>query len=165
MFRTTGKTGTCMLMQPTSPTTEPRNVLIVVTTDVEPGESSIPKLEGANVRVVAPLTQLSRLQWLANDEDAERVAAGLRADHIANQVTADADTVASDTDDVILAIKDALQEFAADEILIVTSPDADKSWLEEGASLKAVAAFNLPVARVVVDTSGKAGDSTPATTQ
>ncbi len=118
-----------MLMQPTSPTTEPRNVLIVVTTDVEPGESSIPKLEGANVRVVAPLTQLSRLQWLANDEDAERVAAGLRADHIANQVTADADTVASDTDDVILAIKDALQEFAADEILIVTSPDADKSWL------------------------------------
>ena len=95
-----------MLMQPTSPTTEPRKVLIVVTTDVEPGEGSIPKLEGANVRVVAPLTQLSRLQW----------------------------------------------------------PDADKSWLEEGASLKAVAAFNLPVARVVVDTSGKAGDSTPATT-
>ena len=39
-----------------------------------------------------------------------------------------------------------------------------ESWLEEGASLKAVAAFNLPVARVVVDTSGKAGDSTPATT-
>ncbi len=154
-----------MLMQPRSPTAKPRNVLIVVTTDVEPGESSIPKLEGATVRVIAPLAQLSRLQWLANDEDGERVAAALRADRVANKVTAEADTVASDTDDVMLAIKDALQEFAADEILIVTSQDGDKSWLEEGASLKAVAAFNLPVARVVVDASGKASDSAPATAQ
>lgn len=137
-------------MQPTAPTTTPRNILIVVTTDVAPHENSIPKLEGANVRVVAPLAQLSRLQWLANDEDGERVAAAQRADLVANQVTAAADTVASDTDDVILAIKDALQEFAADEILIVTSPDGEKNWLEEGASLKAVAAFALPVSRVVV---------------
>ena len=152
-------------MQPTSPATTPRNVLIVVTTDVEPDESSIPKLDGANVRVVAPLAQLSRLQWLANDEDRERVAAAQRADRVANQVTAAADTVASDTDDVILAIKDALQEFAADEILIVTSPDGHKSWLEEGGSLQAIAAFNLPVSRVVVGVHGKAGESEPATEQ
>ena len=150
-------------MQPRPRTTGSRNVLVVVTTDVEPDESSIPKLEGANVRVVAPLAQLSRLQWLANDEDGERVAAAVRADRVANKVTAEADTVASGTDDVILAIKDALQEFAADEILIVTSRDGDESWLEEGAASQAVAAFDLPVARVVVAASGKAGDTDPGT--
>ena len=57
------------------------------------------------------------------------------------------------------------QEFAADEILIVTSPDGDRSWLEEGASLKAVAAFGLPVSRVVVTARGTADASDTATEQ
>jgi hypothetical protein len=130
----------------------------VVTTDVEPGESALPNLEGATVRVVAPLTQLSHLQWLANDEDGERVAAARRADRVASEVASDADTVASDTDDVMLAITDALYEFEADEIVIVTAPDGDESWLEEGAASIAIAAFDLPVARVVVNASGNTGD-------
>ena len=128
------------------------NVLIVLTTDVERESLDLTDLENARVRVIAPLTQLSRLQWLANDDDAERQAAARRANRVAGEVEAEAETapVVSSADDVVLAIEDALGEFDADEIVIVTSPHGDASWLEEGAAWKAVVAFDVPVERVVV---------------
>jgi hypothetical protein len=126
------------------------NVLVVLTTDVEPESLDLPDLEEARVRVIAPLTQLSRLQWLANDDDDERGAAARRADRVAGEVNAETARVVSTADDVVLAIEDALGEFDADEIVIVTSPDGDASWLEEGTAWKAVVAFDVPVERVVV---------------
>ncbi len=126
------------------------NILVVLTTDVEPDELDLPDLDDSRVRVIAPLTQLSRLQWLANDDDAEREAAVSRAESVADEVEAEIAPVVSTADDMVLAIEDALREFDADEIVIVTSPDSDASWLEEGAAWKAVVALDRPVERVVV---------------
>jgi hypothetical protein len=41
------------------------------------------------------------------------------------------DSSAGDSDP-LLAAEDALREFAADELVIVTHPDEEASWLEEG---------------------------------
>jgi hypothetical protein len=55
----------------------------------------------------------------------------------------------------VKAIEDALREFTADEVLIVTRPDGDASWLEEGSGETAQSQFSLPdtLLRVTKDVS------------
>ena len=52
------------------------------------------------------------------------------------------------------AIEDTLREFPADEVLIVTRPDDDASWLEQGSGETAQSRFRLPVSFVTVAEDG-----------
>lgn len=70
--------------------------------------------------------------------------------------------------DPILAIEDALREFSAQEILIVTRPAEDAAWLEEDLFDRARERFSQPMAHFVLDTTtdevideerAKAGDT------
>jgi len=54
----------------------------------------------------------------------------------------------------VKAIEDALREFPADEVLIVTRPDDDASWLEQGSGETAQSRFRLPVNVVTVAEDG-----------
>jgi len=56
--------------------------------------------------------------------------------------------------DPVKAIEDALREFPAEEVLIVTRPDDDASWLEEGSGQTAQSRFGLPVTLVTVTEDG-----------
>jgi hypothetical protein len=60
--------------------------------------------------------------------------------------------VESTTGDVdpLLAIEDALREFPADEIVVVTRPEEDASWLESGSGEEAKERFPVPVTHLVV---------------
>jgi hypothetical protein len=53
--------------------------------------------------------------------------------------------------DPILAIEDALREFPAQEILIVTRPAEEADWMEEDLFDRARERFRLPIAHFVVD--------------
>ena len=53
--------------------------------------------------------------------------------------------------DPILAIEDALREFPAEEILIVTRPAEDAAWMEEELFERASERFSQPIAHFVVD--------------
>ncbi len=53
--------------------------------------------------------------------------------------------------DPILAIEDALREFPAQEILIVTRPAEEAAWMEEDLFDRARERFSLPLAHFVVD--------------
>jgi hypothetical protein len=108
--------------------------------------------EGAEVRVVAPAARLSPLQWLASDEDEARSDAAEVAEASARAVEPEADVTeveVGDTDPV-QAIEDALREFPADELLVVTRPGDDANWLEQGTASEALERFELPVTHVVV---------------
>jgi hypothetical protein len=107
--------------------------------------------EDADVRVVAPAADISRLDWLANDEQEARAAAEERAVEAGRAVAPAAGSVAAEVGDTdpVQAIEDALREFPADELVLVTHPDEDTSWLEEGAAEEALARFDLPVTRLV----------------
>jgi hypothetical protein len=102
------------------------------------------------VQVVAPATMISRVDWLTNAEDDARDEAAERADQVADAVpTDDVEASAGDTDP-LLAISDAVRTFRPDEIVILTRPEQDVSWLEAGTAESARARFSVPVRHVVV---------------
>jgi len=132
----------------------PNRVLVIATSQVGADEIRATLAsrfaEGADVRVVAPASGVSRLEWLTTDEDAARADAAERADEVADAI--DAEHVEAEAGDVdpLLAIDDALREFPADEIVVVTRPDDDASWLESGSGEAARERFDVPVTHLVV---------------
>jgi GABA permease len=129
-------------------------VLVVTTSNVDPDDASSAVAdrvdEGAEVRVIAPASGLSRLDWLANSEDDERAKAAKRADQVAGALPTDrVDSDVGDTDP-LQAIDDAVRTFAPDEVMLVTKPDDDVSWLESGADDAARRRFDVPITHVVV---------------
>jgi GABA permease len=129
-------------------------VLVVVTSRVGANEirSTVASRfdEEADVRVVAPASGLSRVAWLTSDEDAARTDAAARADQVSAAIPSpNVEAKAGDVDP-LLAIEDALREFPADEIVVVTRPEEDASWLESGTGPETKQRFDLPVTHLVV---------------
>ena len=141
----------------------PRRLLIVITTEV--ADSALRDLvrsragADAEMLVVAPASEISRLDWLTNAEDDARAeAASLAAETAEATPTEKVEATVGDSDPV-KAIEDALRTFHADEILVVTRPDDEAGWLEEGTGATAQARFSLPVARVTVAEDGSLVES------
>ncbi|HLB19989.1 MAG TPA: hypothetical protein VK613_12760 [Gaiellaceae bacterium] len=132
----------------------PRRLLVVATASVPAVDlrKSVRAHAGedAEMLVVAPASDISRLDWLTNAEDDARSDAAERADELADAApTADIESRVGDSDPV-KAIEDALRTFAADELIVVTLPDEDASWLEKGSGETALGRFSLPVTHLVV---------------
>jgi hypothetical protein len=133
--------------------------ILVVTTAAGRAESLRDRVrthagsEDAEVRVVAPAAEISRLDWLTNDEQEARAEAAERAVDAGLAVAPDAASVEAEVGDTdpVQAIEDALREFPAEELVLVTHPDEDASWLEEGAAEEALARFDLPITRLVAE--------------
>jgi len=121
-----------------------RNVLIVALEPV-PDRSvrtAIAKRkeeEGISVHVVAPASHIGTLQWLTGAEDDARAEAEELADRTARAVNADVETEVGDRDP-LLAVRDALVDFPADEILVAGMAD-EKAEAE-------LRRFGLPVSRL-----------------
>ena len=135
----------------------PRRLLVVATASVPAAalRESVRSHAGedAETLVVAPASDISRLDWLTNADDDARTDAAERADELAEAApTDDVDSRVGDSDPV-KAIEDALRTFPADELIVVTLADEDAGWLEKGSGEKALARFSLPVTHLVVDDS------------
>lgn len=128
-----------------------RRVLIVST--VELAESAVRRLvdDGVETMVVVPTVRQSRLQWLANDDDRARETAGRAAERLADATPGDTVAARAGDPDPIQAIEDALREFDADEIVIVTPPHDQAGWLEERAEDVGRAVNGIPIRRADVD--------------
>jgi hypothetical protein len=104
-----------------------RNVLVVTTVEGEDDRLRQRVGDADSVMVVVPVVRQGVLDWLANDqkafthaeEVAEQTAGGLPGETAA--------AVAGEAD-VALAIRDALAEFPADEIVVAVRP-ADEEGL------------------------------------
>ncbi|MFN2629062.1 MAG: hypothetical protein ABR569_10550 [Gaiellaceae bacterium] len=136
----------------------PHRLLVVITTEV--AEGALRDLardragDDAEILVVAPAAEISRLDWLTNAEDDARTEAASLAVKTAEAApTEDVEARVGDSDPV-KAIEDALRTFAADEILVVARPDDQAGWLEEGSAATAQARFSLPITRVTVAPDG-----------
>ena len=129
-----------------------RRKVLVVSSVERPVEElrSVLGEDVGEVYVVVPAVRQSRLEWLANDEDDARKQATEAATEIAEAVPAEAEATVGDSDPV-LAAKDALREFPADEVVVVTRPDEDATWLEEGSGKEIVQELGgIPVKRITV---------------
>ena len=136
----------------------PRRLLVVITAEVADGalRGLVRSVGGddAEMLVVAPASGISRLDWLTNAEDDARAEADSIADNAAAATpTTNVEAQVGDSDP-LRAIEDALHTFPADEIIIVTRPDDQAGWLEEGSGETAQARIPLPVTHVTVKEDG-----------
>jgi hypothetical protein len=123
-----------------------RNVLVVA---LESGSEEEIKgaieqrhaVDDVHVRVVAPASNQTGLQWLMGDEDQARADAKVVAEHVAEAVEPDVTTETEVGDrDPLVAVEDALADFPADEIVVAGHPDEKTE-----AQLRR---FGLPVERL-----------------
>ena len=131
-------------------------VLVVTTASVDPETLREEVLghvddENAEVKIVAPASDVSRLQWLTNDEDEAREEAAEQADQAAEAVKPAATVEAEVGDsDPVQAVEDALRTFPADQIVIVTESGDEQGWLEKDSASAAYERFGLPVTQLSV---------------
>ncbi len=106
----------------------------------------------AEVRVVAPASDLSPLQWLASDEDEARGEAAEIARSAEQAAEPEAGRVEAQVgdSDPVQAIEDALREFPAAEVIVVTRPGEEANWLEQDTAEEASERFGIPVTHLVV---------------
>ena len=109
--------------------------------------------DDAEVLVVAPALNTKTRFWLSDPdpaiERAQEVAAESEERMEADGVDAVGQTGESDP---LLAIQDALATFPADEIVLVTHPEGEQNWLEDGVVADAQARFaDQTVRHLIVD--------------
>jgi hypothetical protein len=137
-----------------------RRLLVVATASADPEllRKQVQEHTGssdAEVRIVAPASDISPLDWLANDEGEARDEAAGIAKSAEQAVAPEAravETEVGDTDPV-QAIEDALRQFPADEVIVVTQPGDEASWLEKDSAEAASERFGVPVTHLVVEQS------------
>ena len=134
-----------------------RRLLVVATVPVEESllrERLSERAGGgeAEVRVIAPAADVSPLQWLANDDDDARADAERLAADAAGALGSDANVVDAGVgdSDPVKAIEDALREWPADEVVVVTASGEDANWLERGTGAQADDRFGVPVTHLAV---------------
>jgi hypothetical protein len=128
--------------------------ILVVTTAAAP-EAEVGALvrahagEDAEVHVLAPASKISRLDRLTNAEDDARADAAVRAETASEAVSGKHVEAHVGDVDPLQAIEDALRVFPADEIVVVTAPDEQATWLETGLGEQAQERFSVPVRHLV----------------
>ena len=109
--------------------------------------------------VLAPAHGTAATQWYV-DEDAARADATHRLRTCIACLADDALRVTGNLGDPdpIRAIADALYEFPADEILLVTAPQRPSRWLRLNVIDRARHTFRVPVTHVVMPAAAERGD-------
>ena len=132
-----------------------RKVLVVTTATAPTArvESVVRAHAGddAEVYVVAPASKISWLDRLTNAEDDARADAAERADAASEAAPSEQSDAHVGDVDPLQAIEDALREFPADEIVVLTAPDEKATWLEHGLGKDAQQRFSLPVTALTSD--------------
>jgi ABC-type sugar transport system substrate-binding protein len=125
-----------------------KKVLVVTTVSADESELRNQLADADEIRVVAPAAKISRLDWLTNAEDDARDAAEQAAEDVADAAGGEArvqvDSTSQNTD-AAENVADALRNFPADEIVVLTQPGEDATWLEDEAVRKALEAHGIPV--------------------
>jgi hypothetical protein len=102
--------------------------------------------EGAEVKVVAPALDSRVRFWTSDNDDAIARAESVQQESV-ERLSDDGIDAVGDTgeSDPLLALQDALATFEAEEIVIVTRPEGDQNWAEEGLVEEAQGRFSIPV--------------------
>ena len=109
-------------------------------------------VEGAEVLVVSPATNRSKLAfWVSDPDDAIREAQTAQVDTVERLEEAGIDA-AGDTgeSEPAVALQDALATFAADRIVIFSHPEGDRDYREDAGLADAEARFGVPITHALI---------------
>ena len=84
------------------------------------------------LHIVVPVVEQSRLQWLANDEDAARAQAAEVGEAIDRTAPTDAESMDVKPDVPRQLVLDAIAEHNPDRIVVALREGEQATWLEEG---------------------------------
>jgi hypothetical protein len=106
---------------------------VVVVSSSEIGREALAGAVSADdeLFVVVPAVEQSRLQWLANDEDAARAEARAVAEAVADSAPADAAAVDVKPDSPRQVVADAIAEHRPDRVVVALREGEEATWLEE----------------------------------
>jgi hypothetical protein len=109
--------------------------------------------DDAEVYVISPALNVSKIKHWVSDEDGARREAQERLDQVVARLGREGISVRGDIGDAdpLQAMEDALRLFPAEEAIISTHPPGRSNWLERDVVERARDRFQLPVSHVVVD--------------
>ena len=132
-----------------------RRILVVATESVS--EAELRKRvrahagDDAELLVVVPASKISKLDWLTNAEDDTRAEAAELAEEVAEEVPGEGVETRVGDADPVQAVEDALSDFPAEELIVITRVGEEADWLEKGSGAAAQDRFSLPVTHIVAD--------------
>ena len=133
-----------------------KKILVLVSEPVS-GEALKKAMDGeraadAEVLVVAPALNTKSRFWMSDPDPAIERAQEVQEETV-ERMDEEGIDAAGDTgeSDPMLAIRDALTTFAADEIVLFTHAGGERNWLEEGLVDEAKERFDQPVRHLVVE--------------
>jgi hypothetical protein len=110
------------------------------------------EVEGAEVLVVSPATNQSKLAFWVSDPDeaiAEAEAAQVETVERLEEAGVDAMGDTGESEPAV-ALQDALATFAADRIVVFSHPEGDRDYREDAGLADVEARFGIPITHVVI---------------
>jgi hypothetical protein len=110
------------------------------------------EVEGAEVLVISPATNRSKVAFWVSDPDEAIGEAGAAQEETVERLEEAGIDAAGDTgeSEPAVAIQDALATFPADRIVIFSHPESDRDYREDEGLEDAESRFGIPVTRAVI---------------
>ena len=110
------------------------------------------EVEGAEVLVVSPATNQSRLAFWVSDPDEAIAEAQTAADETVERLEESGVDAAGDTgeSEPAVALQDALATFPADRIVVFSHPEGERDYREDEGLADAQERFGIPVTHAVI---------------
>ena len=110
------------------------------------------EVEGAEVLVVSPATNQSKLAfWVSDSDDAIAEAEEAQVETVERLEEEGVDAAGGvGESEPAVAIQDALATFKADRILIFSHPESDRDYREDDGLADAEARFGVPVTHALI---------------
>ena len=110
------------------------------------------EVEGAEVLVVSPATNQSKLAFWVSDPDEAIAEAQTAQEETVERLEEEGVDAAGDTgeSEPVVALQDALATFAADRIVVFSHPEGDRDYREDEGLADAEARFGVPVTHALI---------------
>ncbi len=111
------------------------------------------EIEGAEVLVVSPATNQSKMAfWVSDSDEAIGEAEGAQEETV-ERLEEDGVDAAGDTgeSEPAVAIQDALATFAADRIVVFSHPESDLDYREDDGLAHAESRFGVPLTHALIE--------------
>jgi nucleotide-binding universal stress UspA family protein len=111
------------------------------------------EVEGAEVLVVSPATNQSKVAfWVSDSDDAIKEAEDAQEETV-ERLEEEGVDAAGDTgeSEPAVAIQDALATFAADRIVVFSHPEGDRDYREDEGLADAESRFGVPLTHALIE--------------